>query len=314
MNEKIMVLAIGGNSLIKDKSHQSVPDQFKTTRKTCEKIREVVERGWKITLTHGNGPQVGFILLRSELASSVLHPVPLDSCGADTQGAIGYMLQQGLYNSFKKAGLKREAVTVVTQAIVDKHDPAFGNPTKPIGPFYTKEQARKLREERRWEIVEDAGRGWRRIVPSPKPISIVESTVIKNLLDLGYIVISTGGGGIPVIEENGMLKGVEAVIDKDFGSSLLAQSIGARVFLISTSIDRVYLDFGRSTQRAIDRMDVKQAEKYLKEGHFREGSMKPKIRAGIEFLNNGGQEVIITSPDKILSALDEKAGTRIVKT
>jgi carbamate kinase len=313
MTEKVMVLAIGGNSLIKDKAHQTVPDQFEATRETCEQIMRIVKKGWKIAITHGNGPQVGFILLRSELASSVLHTVPLDSCGADTQGAIGYMLQQCLQNSFKKVGLKKEAVSVVTQVIVDKEDQALKNPTKPIGPFYSKDQVEKLMKERKWRIIENAGRGWRRVVPSPKPIKIVESKPIKNLVELGYIVISTGGGGIPVIEENGELKGVEAVIDKDFGSSLLAQSIEADTFLISTSIDKVYLNFGKPNQKPIDRMGIKQAERYLKEGHFHEGSMKPKIEAGIEFLKSGGKEVIITSPEQMTNALEEKAGTRITR-
>lgn len=308
-----MVLAIGGNSLIKDKAHQTVPDQFEATRETCEQITRIVKKGWKIAITHGNGPQVGFILLRSELASSVLHRVPLDSCGADTQGAIGYMIQQCLQNSFKEEGLKKEAVTVVTQVIVDKGDQAFKNPTKPIGPFYTKDQVEKLRKERKWRIIEDAGRGWRRVVPSPKPIGIVESKPIKNLVDQGYVVISTGGGGIPVIEENGKLKGAEAVIDKDFGSSLLAQSIQADTFLISTSIDKIYLNFGKPNQKPIDKMDIRQSGQYLKEGHFREGSMKPKIEAGIEFLKRGGKEVIITSPEQMISALEGKAGTRIIR-
>jgi carbamate kinase len=310
---KVAVVAIGGNSLIKDKNHQTVPDQFETTWETCVHIASMIEQGWDVVITHGNGPQVGFILLRSELASHVLHTVPLDSCGADTQGAIGYMIQQSLYNEFEKRGMKKQAATVVTQVVVGKDDPAFQNPSKPIGPFYEEAEAKKLGAERGWVVKDDAGRGWRRVVPSPIPLEIVERDAIKTLLDAGFVVIGVGGGGIPVVrEEDGSLRGVEAVIDKDYASGLLAASIQADLFLISTAVDRVALNYGKPGQRWLDQMTLAEAEHYLAEGHFAPGSMGPKIRASIEFLKQGGREALITSPENIERALVGETGTRIV--
>ncbi len=310
---KVAVVAIGGNSLIKDKDHQTVPDQFEATRETCVHIAGMIEQGWDVVITHGNGPQVGFILLRSELASNVLHTVPLDSCGADTQGAIGYMIQQSLYNEFEKRGMKKQAATVVTQAVVGKDDPAFQNPSKPIGPFYSEEEAKKLGAERGWVVKDDAGRGWRRVVPSPIPLEIVERSAIKTLLDAGFVVIGVGGGGIPVVrDEDGNLRGVEAVIDKDYASGLLAASIQADLFLISTAVDRVALNYGKPGQRWLNQVTLAEAEQYLAEGHFAPGSMGPKIRASIEFLKQGGREALITSPENIERALVGETGTRIV--
>jgi len=310
---KVAVVAIGGNSLIKDKDHQTVPDQFETTRETCVHIAGMIEQGWDVVITHGNGPQVGFILLRSELASHVLHTVPLDSCGADTQGAIGYMIQQSLYNEFKKRGMKKQAATVVTQVVVDKDDPAFQNPSKPIGPFYEEEEAKKLAAERGWVVKDDAGRGWRRVVPSPIPLEIVERDAIKTLLDAGFVVIGVGGGGIPVVrEEDGSLRGVEAVIDKDYASGLLASGIQADLFLISTAVEKVALNYGKPGQRWLDSMTLAEAKQYLAEGHFPPGSMGPKIRAIIKFLEEGGKEALITSPENIERALAGETGTRIV--
>jgi len=266
-----------------------------------------------VVITHGNGPQVGFILLRSELASHVLHTVPLDSCGADTQGAIGYMIQQSLYNEFLKRGMRKQAVTVVTQVVVDKDDPAFQNPTKPIGPFYTEEEAKRLAAERGWVVKDDAGRGWRRVVPSPIPQEIVEQEAIKALIEQGFVVIGVGGGGIPVVrQEDGSLRGVEAVIDKDYASSLLASGIGADLFLISTAVEKVALNYGQPNQVWLDRMTVAEAKRYLAEGHFPPGSMGPKIEAIIQFLERGGKEAIITSPENIERALAGETGTRIV--
>lgn len=310
---KVAVVAIGGNSLIKDKDHQAVPDQFETTRETCVHIAGMIEQGWDVVITHGNGPQVGFILLRSELASHVLHTVPLDSCGADTQGAIGYMIQQSLYNEFKKRGMKKQAATVVTQVVVGKDDPAFQNPSKPIGPFYEEEEAKELAAERGWVVKDDAGRGWRRVVPSPIPLEIVEKDAIKTLLDAGFVVIGVGGGGIPVVrEEDGSLRGVEAVIDKDYASGLLASSIRADLFLISTAVDKVALNYGKPGQKWLDKMTLAEAKQYLAEGHFAPGSMGPKIRAIIKFLEEGGKEALITSPENIERALMGETGTRIV--
>jgi len=308
----VAIVAIGGNSLVKDKSHQTVPDQFDATRETCTHIASMVEQGWKVVITHGNGPQVGFILLRSELASHVLHTVPLDSCGADTQGAIGYMIQQCLYNEFKQRGIKTSVASVVTQALVEKNDPAFRNPTKPIGPFYEKEKAERYRKERGWDIMEDAGRGWRRVVPSPIPIKIIEQDVIKALVNEGIVVVAVGGGGIPVIEQDGKLKGAEAVIDKDYASALLAVGIKADLFLISTAVEKVALNFGKPNQKSLDKMTLTEAKEYLEQGHFPAGSMGPKIEAIISYLQHGGKEALVTNPENLERALRGETGTRIV--
>jgi len=310
--EKVAVVAIGGNSLIKDKDHQTVPDQFEATRETCVHIASMIEQGWNVVITHGNGPQVGFILLRSELASHVLHTVPLDSCGADTQGAIGYMIQQCLYNEFERRGIKKQAATVVTQVLVDKNDSAFQNPTKPIGPFYDEEKAKRYRDERGWDIIEDVGRGWRRVVPSPIPLRIIEQDAVKTLIDQGFVVIAVGGGGIPVIEEDGELKGAEAVIDKDYASSLLAIGIKADLFLISTAVEKVAINYGKPNQKWLDKMTLDEAKKYYEEDHFPPGSMGPKIQAIIDFLEKGGKEAIITNPENIERALRGETGTRIL--
>jgi len=311
---KVAVIAIGGNSLIKDKDHQTVPDQFETTRQTCVHIAGMIEKGWDVVITHGNGPQVGFILLRSELASNVLHTVPLDSCGADTQGAIGYMIQQSLYNEFKKRKIDKQATTVVTQVVVDKNDIAFKNPTKPIGPFYNEKKAKEYSNERNWSIMEDAGRGWRRVVPSPIPLEIVERDAIKSLIDKGFVAIAVGGGGIPVARDDyGNLYGVEAVIDKDYASGLLATGINADLFLISTAVEKVSLNYGKPDQKDLDLMTLSEAEKYYNEGHFPPGSMGPKIKAVIDFIKKGGKEAIITTPECIELALEGKMGTKIIK-
>jgi carbamate kinase len=312
MNNKIAVVAIGGNSLIKDKEHQTVPDQFAATQETCVHIAGMIEHGWDVIITHGNGPQVGFILRRSELASHVLHTVPLDSCGADTQGAIGYMIQQSLYNEFKRRGMDKQAATVVTQVLVDKDDPAFQNPSKPIGPFLDQQAALKRRDEEGWDVVEDAGRGWRRVVASPIPRRIIEQDAVKNLIDAGFVVIAVGGGGIPVVEENGELKGTAAVIDKDYASSLLALGIGVDLFLISTAVEKVALNFGQPNQEWLDRMTLAEARQYLEEGHFAPGSMYPKIQAIVDFLEGGGKEALVTNPENIERALAGETGTRVV--
>jgi len=315
MTKKVAVVAIGGNSLIKDKNHITVPDQYRAAGETCHHIAEMITQGWDVAIGHGNGPQVGFILRRSEIAAKVagMHEVPLDFCGADTQGAIGYTLQQNLYNEFKRRGMKKQAATVVTQVLVDKDDPAFQNPTKPIGSFLTEEEARERAEREGWTVVEDAGRGWRRVVPSPIPQEIIELDAVRELLDAGIVTITVGGGGIPVIRnEEGNLEGVAAVIDKDYASSLLARSIGADLFLISTAVEKVYLNFNKPEQKPIDVMTVAEAKKYMEEGHFAKGSMLPKIQAIIWFLEGGGKEAIITNPENIARALRGETGTRIV--
>jgi carbamate kinase len=310
---KTAVVAIGGNSLITDEDHQTVADQFEATRGTCAHIARMVEKGWEVIITHGNGPQVGFILLRSELASKAVHTVPLDSCGAETQGDLGYMIQQSLYNEFLSRDIKNPVVTVVTQVLVRKNDPAFSNPTKPIGPFYSRRKAEKYRKERKWSVAEDAGRGWRRVVPSPMPVRIIEQDAIKTLVDQGVVVIAAGGGGIPVIKEKGKLKGVEAVIDKDYASAILAIGLEADLFLISTSVEKVALNFGKPNQKLLDKMTLPEAKKYYRQGHFPQGSMGPKIRAIINYLEHGGRKAIITNPENLENALLEKTGTHITR-
>ena len=306
------VVAIGGNSLISDPRHRSVPDQFAATRATVRHLAGMIESGWNIVVTHGNGPQVGFILMRSDLASQVLHPVPLDSCDADTQGALGYMLQQCLQNEFLARGIPRQAVTIVTQVVVDRDDPAFQRPSKPIGVFYAEPAAREHMQAQNWTMVEDAGRGWRRVVPSPLPRSIVEVDAIQRLMADGFIVIAVGGGGIPVIrDEAGQLHGVEAVIDKDHASALLANVIGADLLLISTAVEQVALHYGRPNQKLLSRLSVVEAKRYLADGQFPAGSMGPKIEASIAFIERGGKEALITSPENIARALRGESGTRI---
>jgi carbamate kinase len=307
---KLAVVAVGGNSLIKDSKHQTVPDQYAASVETSIHIAGMIEHGWDVVLTHGNGPQVGFILRRSELSIHELHPVPLDYCGADTQGAIGYMFQRALRNEFKKRGIHKQATTVVTQVLVDKNDPAFQNPSKPIGSFMDQATALSHKEEG-WSVVEDAGRGWRRIVPSPLPQVIVERDAVEALIKAGFIVICSGGGGVPVIEKDGELIGVEAVIDKDYAGSLLARSIGADLFLISTAVEKVALNYNKPNQQWLDHLTLDEAKKYLTEGHFHKGSMGPKIQASIWFIEASGKEALITNPENIERALRGETGTRI---
>ncbi len=320
MSKRVAVVAIGGNSLIKDREHQTVEDQYQAARATCHHIADMIEQGWDVAIAHGNGPQVGFILRRSEIAAKVaaMHEVPLDACVADTQGAIGYALQQNLQNEFQRRGMHKSASTVITQVRVDADDPAFGNPSKPIGSFMDEDQARTRAREEGWSVVEDAGRGWRRVVASPFPREIVELPAVKHLIDAGITTITVGGGGIPVVRTPGepgeepVLRGVAAVIDKDYASALLAQSIQADLFLISTAVEHVYLDFGTADQRPIVEMTVAEAREYINAGHFAAGSMLPKIKAIVWFLERGGQEALITNPENIARALKGETGTRIV--
>jgi carbamate kinase len=311
---KIAVVAVGGNSLIKEKSRQTIPDQYEAANESMGHIATMIEAGWDVVITHGNGPQVGFILRRAEMALHELHPVPLDYCGADTQGAIGYMFQRSLHNEFKRRAISKQATTVVTQVLVDRNDPAFVNPSKPIGSFMEEEIALQRRDEEGWVVVEDSGRGWRRVVPSPLPIQIIERDAIKSLIDEGFVVIGVGGGGIPVVEDHeGDLVGVEAVIDKDFASALLATSIKADLLLISTAVEKVALHFNKPEQEWIDEMTLAEANNYQEEGHFAPGSMKPKIQSIIGFLERGGKEALITNPENIGRALAGDTGTRIVQ-
>lgn len=309
----LAVVAIGGNSLIKDEAHKTVPDQFEAVRESAVHIAEMIEQGWNVVVTHGNGPQVGFILLRAEYSRSVLHPVPLDSCGADTQGAIGYMIQQALHNEFVRRDIHRQCVTVVTQVLVDKNDPAMHNPSKPIGSFYKEEDAREKMEKEGWIMVEDAGRGWRRVVSSPQPKEIIERHAIDTLIKNGFIVVAVGGGGIPVVsDEAGNLSGVEGVIDKDLASSLLATQLEADLLLISTAVEKVALNFKKPDQRDLDRITLSDAKGYYAEGHFAKGSMGPKVLAAINYLERGGKAALITMPETIGKALAGETGTWIV--
>lgn len=318
---KTFIIALGGNSLIRAKEKGTIEEQCANMRQTSEQLLELLASGNRIVITHGNGPQVGNLLLASEAARDIVPPLPLDVCGAATQGFMGYMMQQTLANSLRAKGLKHDITTVVTQVKVDKDDPAFKNPSKPIGPFYDKNEAQKLQQERGWTIIEDANRGYRRVVPSPRPVHIEQARIIKDMLDAGEIVIAVGGGGIPVVrEKDRSLRGVEAVIDKDFASSRLAIDLDADVLLILTAVEHVFRDFGRPSQKALDHLDLNDAKRLLAEGQFGKGSMEPKIRAAIQFLEETAEsnpprerEVIITSPETAMKALQGKTGTRITR-
>jgi len=313
---KVAVVAIGGNSLIKDEKHRSVEDQYLAAKETTYHIADMIEAGWDVAIGHGNGPQVGFILRRSEIAAKVegMHEVPLDVCGADSQGAIGYALQQTLQNELFKRGIKKAVATLVTQVLVDKNDKAFQNPSKPIGSFMDQAEAKRREKDLGWSVVEDAGRGWRRVVASPLPKEVVELESVETLIKAGTVVITVGGGGIPVIDKGeGEYAGTAAVIDKDFASSLLARLIKADLLLISTAVEKVALNFGKPDQKWIDRMTLAEAKQYLADGtHFAKGSMAPKIQAIIWFLEGGGKQALITNPENIGRALKGETGTWIV--
>ena len=305
-----VVLAVGGNALLRPGDRGTAEEQMLRARQTAENIYPLFQK-FKVVVTHGNGPQVGAILLQNETAKNVVPPMPLDICGAMSQGEIGYMLEQSFQNVLEEKGVNKDIATVLTRVIVDENDPAFENPTKPIGPFYTEEEAKRLAKEKGWHVIEDSGRGWRRVVPSPMPLEIVEKDVIAELLEKGFVVIAVGGGGIPVIRKGRKLFGVEGVIDKDLASAVLARDIGADRLIILTSVEKVYLNFGKPEQRGIDEMSVQEAKKYMEEEHFKKGSMYPKILASVLYLDNGGKEVLITSPEKVQDALDGKTGTWI---
>ncbi|MFH1524594.1 MAG: carbamate kinase [Chloroflexota bacterium] len=313
---KVAVIAIGGNSLIKDPKCVSVEDQEQALRETSHHVADMIEAGWDVAIGHGNGPQVGYILRRSEIAAKVegLHEVPLDVCGADSQGAIGYEFQQALQNELFRRGIQKNVCTVITQTLVDQSDAAFKNPSKPIGSFMDEAEAKRREQEMGWSVVEDAGRGWRRVVPSPQPKEIVELDSVKILINAGVIVITVGGGGIPVVDTgHGEYRGTAAVIDKDFASSLLASKINADLFLIATAVEKVALNFGKPDQKWLDRITLAEAKQYLAEGsHFAKGSMAPKIQAVIWYLEAGGKQAIITNPENVGRALKGEAGTWIV--
>jgi carbamate kinase len=308
----LVVIAVGGNSLIMDQKHRTVLDQYIAAGETSHHIAPIAGAGYRVVITHGNGPQVGFILLRSELAKDVLHQVPLENCVADTQGAIGYQIAQTLRNELQRLGLEQQVASVVTQVVVDGDDPGFRDPTKPIGPFLGEDEARQHAASDGWAVAEDAGRGWRRVVPSPDPLEIIELPTIRTLLDAGIMVVAVGGGGIPVKRmEDGSLRGCDAVIDKDKASGLLACQLGADVLIFSTSVDKVALNFNTPDQVDIEHMNARECRRYLDAGHFAPGSMRPKIEAALEFLEAGGKKVIITQPHHLDSALSGIYGTHI---
>ena len=307
-----IVVALGGNAISRRGEKGDLPDQIRNSRITAEHIVGLVAAGHKVIATHGNGPQVGNILRRVEAARDFLYLLTLDICGAHTQGGMGYVLQREIDNAFKKRGMDRIATTIITQTLVDGEDPAFMHPTKPIGPFFTKERIASLVKEG-WIVVEDAGRGWRRVVPSPRPKAIVEERVIKEAIEFGDVVVCCGGGGIPVVERDGTLYGVEGVIDKDLGTSLLARRIGADLMIITTDVEKVAVHFNKPDERRLERLTLAEARAYLEEGEFPPGSMGPKILAAIEFVEETGNEVIITVPEKMMEALEGKTGTRIVR-
>jgi len=315
MNKKLAFIAIGGNSLIKSKDLQTVEDQHTAIRETVRHVADLIEQKYQVLISHGNGPQVGFIMRRSEVARRVtgLHLVPLVNVVADTQGSIGYQIQQSLNNELAGRNIAGQCVTVVTQVVVDRDDSGFKNPAKPVGEFFDADQLAEIRREYpEWTLVEDAGRGFRRVVPSPEPREVIEKPVIESLLDNGFHVVTVGGGGIPVVRTDKGLEGVDAVIDKDLASSLLANQLNAGLLIISTAVEQVALKFGEPDEKPIREMTVDEAEHYIAQGHFAPGSMLPKIQSALRFLKNGGQEVIITAPEFIKEAVTKGRGTHIV--
>ncbi len=315
MAGKLAFIAIGGNSLIKSKAHQRVEDQHQAIRETIRNVADLIARDYRVVISHGNGPQVGFIMLRSEVArrETGLHLVPLVNVVADTQGSIGYQIQQSLSNELARRGIGGLCATVVTQVVVDPDDPGFAHPAKPVGEFYDAEQAAAIRRQYPdWTLVQDAGRGFRRVVPSPRPLEVVEEPVIESLLRQGFHVVAVGGGGIPVIRTAEGLQGVDAVIDKDLASGMLAGRLGAELLIISTAVEQVLLNFGKPGERGISRMTAAEARRYMQQGHFAPGSMLPKVQSALGFLAAGGKEVIITAPDYIHRAVVDGRGTHIV--
>ena len=312
MTKKILV-ALGGNAILKHREKGTADEQFENVAATARHLSDLVKNGHRIAITHGNGPQVGDILLANECAKDMLPLMPLDVCGAESGGMIGYMLQQSMENELSRLGIHVPVATILTQTLVDRNDPAFQAPAKPIGPFFTAMEASQIRRKRGWTIANDSGRGYRRLVPSPNPLAILESDAIKNLFSAGVIVVACGGGGIPVArDDEGNVRGVEAVIDKDHTAALLARAIGAEILLILTDVEKVALNFGRSTQLDLDRMTVSEAVRFKDEGQFARGSMEPKIEAAIDFLATGGDRVVITRSELGYAAIEGRAGTHIV--
>ena len=314
MKEETIVVALGGNAILQPRQRGTVQEQLENVDIACGHLVKIIASGkYRMVITHGNGPQVGNVLLQNEMTSSLIPSMPLDVCVAATQGTMGYMIQQTLANHLRAAGLQHNITTIVTQVVVDEDDQAFKNPTKPVGPFYNLVEAQKLRQDRGWVIIEDGGRGYRRVVPSPRPLAIQETRIIKHMLADSEIVIAVGGGGIPVVrEEDRSLRGIEAVIDKDLAAARLAEDINAEVLMILTDVEQVKLNYGSVNEVGIERMTVDEAGNYLQEGQFGQGSMQPKVEAGIDFIKAGGGKTIITALNKVSEALAEKAGTIII--
>ena len=313
MVEKLIVIALGGNAVLKRGQRGSFDEQYQNVKTTVNNIADLIVAGYKIVLTHGNGPQVGAALLRHEAAKSIVPPFPLDACGAETQGSMGYMIQQALRNELKSRGIDKYVVTVITRVIVDKHDPAFQNPSKPIGPFYSKDEADQILRQRPDLVVkEDAGRGYRRVVPSPDPKIIAERFAIRALVDSGFVVVACGGGGIPIIEEGTQAAGVEAVIDKDLAAQRLATLIGAHILIILTDVAGAYINYGTAQQEMITEITSGKLKNYLRDGQFKEGSMSPKVEAAIRFVESGGERAIIAELGSLLEALNGKTGTHVM--
>lgn len=307
-----ILVALGGNAILQREGKGTAEEQFENVRKACRHLVGIIRQGHSIVITHGNGPQVGDILLKDEMAKDALPQMPLDVCGAESQGMIGYMIQQSLRNELRRAGLNLQATTLLTESVVDPNDPAFRNPTKPVGPFYSASEAARLKENKGWYLVNDSERGYRRAVPSPTPLSIVQGEIIRELMDIGTIVVAAGGGGIPVTS-GAESRGVEAVIDKDFAAAVLANVVNADILMILTDVPKVYLDYKKPGQRPVEKMTVQECRALLDEGQFPAGSMGPKIESAVTFLGSGGDSVIITSLEMAEEALAGRAGTRIVR-
>jgi len=311
---KTALVALGGNTLVRPEDEGTAEQQFEIMEKTCEKLSKMIEQGYDLVLTHGNGPQVGNILLQNEIAADSVPAMPLDICGAQSQGQIGYMFQQTLKNKLKEIGIERNISSIVTQVEVDEDDPAFDEPSKFVGPTYSEDEAEEIKKDKDWSLKRTARGKYRRVVPSPKPLSIVESEVIEDLVFSGeesHIVISAGGGGVPVLKEEDRLIGVEGVIDKDRASAVLANDIDEDFLIMLTNVEHVYLNFNEEDQKVIESMNIEEAKRYLDEGHFPAGSMGPKIEASIDFLEKGGEKALITNPENLLDALDQSSGTYI---
>ncbi len=309
---KTAVVAIGGNAIIQEGQKGIIEEQFENIRKCCDPIIDLIEEGYNVVLTHGNGPQVGNALIKQEAAKNIVPPYPMDACGAETQGLLGYIIKQTLENRMIERNINKKIISITTQVLVDKNDSAFSNPTKPVGPFFNLEEKEIIEEEKGYVMKEDSGRGYRRVVASPKPLNILEKDAIKTLSNAGYLVIAVGGGGIPVIKEENKLKGVESVVDKDYASALLAHEIEADILIILTGVDQVAVDFGKPTQKFLSQMTLEETKAYMAEGQFPPGSMGPKIDAAIKFVEKSRRIAFITSIGKLKEAVVGKTGTRII--